>query len=96
MRSCDHRTLQEHEGAEGVLAGTKVTQSLDTQTNGERHVDLEGALRSKHVPELEAVIAGGGLGEHGEATVVPREGACVDDHTTDGGTVTGNTQGCSR
>jgi hypothetical protein len=75
-------TDEELLGGEGVQAGTEVAQDLDTGAD-----DVgDGA---KGIPELEAVVAVGGLGELGEAgsVLAPIELAAVDDDTANGGAV---------
>jgi hypothetical protein len=75
-------TLDQLEGAEGVQAGTEVTQDLDTHADRE----CDGA---EGLVELQAVVALGGLVELGETlgVLAPVELAGIDDDTSDSSTV---------
>lgn len=66
----------------GVEGGPEIAQDLDPYADGKR----DG---TKRLPELEAVVAFGGLGELREPRCVlaPVELAAVDDDTADGGAV---------
>lgn len=71
-------TLQQQEGSEGVDGGSKVTQNDDARVDGKS----DGA---ECVPELEAVVALGGLSELWEAAALgPVELARVDNDTSEG------------
>lgn len=79
------RSEKELLGGEGVEGGAHITENLDTGTDDEG----DGA---KGVPELEAVVAVGGLVHLGEAgsVLAPVELAGVDDDTTNGSAVAAN------
>ena len=49
-------TLEEEEGTEGVLTGSDVTELFNTEFDAEGHVDAEGSLGAKDVPELHAAV----------------------------------------
>jgi hypothetical protein len=69
-------------GRKRVQAGAEVTQNLDTHADGKGDV-------AKRLPELEPVVARGGLDELREAVGVlaPVELAGVDDDAANGGAV---------
>lgn len=78
-------TKKELLSGEGVEGGSKVTENLNTDTNGESD-------RTEGLPELQAVIALGWLNELGESLSVlaPVELAAVNNNTGDGRAVTAN------
>lgn len=81
-------TEEELLGSEGVEGSTEISEDLDTGADDEG----DGA---EGLPELEAVVAVGGLVHLGEAggVLAPVELAGVDDDTADGGAVTSDPLG---
>lgn len=77
-------------GSEGVQCRAQVPQNLDT------HADSEGD-RTEGLPELQSVVALGGLDELWEAggVLAPVKLTAVDDHAADGGAVTTDPLGCA-
>jgi hypothetical protein len=76
-----HFTLQEQEGTKWILVGAEVTESFNSQLDSKAEV-------TKGFIKLETVISFRRLRKVWETTVVPVEVSCINDNTTDRGTVT--------
>jgi len=76
--------LDQEEGAKGVLAGSKVSKTLNAGTDDEGHVDSKRSRRSKDLPEVETMITWAGLIEHSVALSSPRASSCINNDTSNG------------
>ena len=65
-----------------MLAHAQITESLDTSTNDEGHIDSKGARWSKDIPELHPMISFAWLSEHGVLSIAPVHGATIHNDTS--------------
>ena len=80
------QSLQKETGVKRTESGADVPEKLYTRLNDEGYVAQSRKI-AKNIPELEAMVAGVGLGELGKFPISPVEFATIDDDASDGGSV---------
>src|SRR5262245_43343482 len=84
--------LEELESVERTHRRANVAEQLNSNFNDKCNVPQPREV-PEDFPELQPVIARVRLGEFGELAIVPLELSAIDDHATDGSSVSANVLG---